>query len=81
MKYAIQYEHMKDELVTGDPKTKWCFEEVKKGANKNKLELTDEEFRGLFALCRYGKDIGWIMNQMNIYKSTFTDALISYIAI
>jgi len=77
MIYVIEYEHLADELVRNE-RTEWHFKQVKEYANKFNLELTDEEFRGLFTLQKKDKDIGWIMHQMS-YGSTFTDALISYI--
>ncbi|WP_145413480.1 hypothetical protein [Paenibacillus xylanexedens] len=77
MIYTIEYEHLADELVKNE-RTEWHFDQVKKYANELKLELTDEEFRGLFALQKQDRDIDWIMSQMS-HSSTFTEALISYI--
>nr|WP_145401765.1 hypothetical protein [Paenibacillus xylanexedens] len=77
MIYAIEYEHLTDELIKNE-KTQWHFNEVKNHANEYKLELSDDEFKGFLKLSLKDKDIGWLMNQMR-YKRTFTEALISYI--
>ena len=69
---------MEDELVTNE-QDKWHFDKVKDSANKLKLELTDEEFKGFLKIRKSGKDMGWIMHQMSAYKLSFTDAFISYI--
>jgi hypothetical protein len=76
--YVIEYEHLKDELVSNE-KTKWSFNQVKDNANKNRLELSDEDFKRFFKLQIYNKDVGWLMCKMNTYKLSFTDALIAYI--
>ena len=76
MKYAIEYEHLKDELVKN---VQWHFNQVKKSANKHKLELTDDEFKGFLKLSLRDKDIDWLMHQMGAYKMTFVEALLSYI--
>ena len=78
MKYVIEYEHLKDELVTFD-NAQWHFNKVKESANKYSLELTDEEFKGFFRLHSSGKDVDWLMHKMSAYKISFVDALISYI--
>lgn len=78
MKYAIEYEHLYEELVI-DKDTKWNFNKVKDTANNNRLELSDEDFKRLFKLQRNDKDIGWLMNKMSAYKMSLTDVLISYI--
>jgi hypothetical protein len=78
MKYAIEYEHLKDELVTSD-KTKWHFNEVKDSANKYNLELSDEDFKRFLKLEVSNKDINWLMHKMSAYKMSLTDVLISYI--
>lgn len=78
MEYAIQYEHLKEELVT-DNKTEWHFNKVKQSANKYRLELTDEEFKGFLKLHKSNKDINWFMHLMSTYKTSFTEALINYI--
>lgn len=78
MKYAIEYEHLKDELVTND-KTQWHFNKVKESANRYSLELTDEEFKGFLKLHTSDKDIDWLMHKMSVYRLSFTDALISYV--
>lgn len=78
MTYAIEYEHLKDELVKNS-NTEWIFNKVKNSANKYKLELSDEDFNNLFKLQKADKDIEWVMHQMSVYKQTLTDALISYI--
>ncbi|WP_440109950.1 hypothetical protein [Paenibacillus sp. QZ-Y1] len=77
MKYAIEYEHLIDELEQNEDK-QWHFNEVKKLANKYRLELADDEFKGFLKLSLRDKDIGWLMNQMS-YGTTFSEALISYI--
>ncbi len=78
MKYVIEYEHLRDELVT-DSKAEWHFNSVKESANKYKLELTDEEFKGFLKLHKANKDINWFMHVMTVYKLSFTEAIISYI--
>lgn len=77
MIYAIEYEHLIDELVKNED-TQWHFNKVKNNANKYRLELADEEFEGFLRLSLKDKDISWLMNQMR-YKSTFSEALVSYI--
>ena len=76
--YAIEYEHLKDDLIK-DHMTRYNFNQVKEVANKYSLELSDEEFNGFFKLQRDGKDIVWIMHKMRVYNLSFTDALITYI--
>jgi regulation of enolase protein 1 (concanavalin A-like superfamily) len=78
MKYAIEYEHLKDELVTNDL-TDWHFKKVKDTANELRLELSDEEFNQFFKLHKADKDIIWLMHQMSAYNLSFTEALVSYI--
>lgn len=78
MRYVIEYEHLKDDLVT-DELTQWQFDKVKESANKYKLELTDAEFNQFLKLRKADKDIDWLMHKMGAYRLTFTDALISYI--
>jgi len=78
MKYAIEYEHLKDELVMTN-ETEWHFNKVKDRANEYRLELSDEEFKGFFKLQLRGKDVDWIMHKMSAHKLTFMDALITYI--
>jgi regulation of enolase protein 1 (concanavalin A-like superfamily) len=78
MKYAIEYEHLADELITNE-KTKWHFNQVKNNANEYKLELSDEDFKRLFKLQTADKDIRWLMHKMSIYKLSLVDALVSYI--
>ena len=78
MIYAIQYEHLEDELVTNE-KDKWHFDKVKESANELKLELVDGEFKGFLKIRKSGGDIGWIMHKMSAYKLSFTEALVSYI--
>lgn len=78
MKYLIEYEHLKDELVTCE-KTEWSFNKVKDTANKHNLELSDEDFKRLFKLQTFDKDIGWMMRVMSVYKMSLADVLVSYI--
>jgi len=78
MKYAIEYEHLKDELVTRD-EIEWHFNKIKDSANENSLELSDEEFNGFLKLQLRDKDIEWMMHKMSVHKLSFTDALIIYI--
>lgn len=78
MTYVIEYEHLKDELVS-DEKTRWHFNKVKDAANKFKLELFDEDFKRLYKLQKADKDIEWLMHKMSVYKQSLTDALVSYI--
>lgn len=79
MKYAIEYEHLKEELVTNES-SQWCFDEVKDLANKHKLELSDYEFEGFIKLRKAGADVNWLMHKMGTYNNSFSDALISYIS-
>ena len=78
MKYAIEYEHLKDELVTS---FEWerPFNKVKEAANENHLELSDEEFKGFFKLQLRDKDVEWMMHRMSVHELSFTEALITYI--
>ena len=78
MEYAIEYEHLKDELVTS---FEWerHFNKVKDSANEYHLELSDEEFKGFLKLHLRDKDVGWLMHKMSVYKLSFTDTLITYI--
>ena len=78
MEYAIDYEHLEDELVTRNS-VRWHFNKVKETANEHSLELSDEEFRGFFKLQLSDKDVDWIMHKMSAYKLPFMDALITYI--
>jgi len=78
MKYAIEYEHLKDELVMTNA-TKWHFNKVEDSANEYRLDLSDEEFNGFFKLQSRDKDVDWIMDKMSAHKLTFMDALITYI--
>lgn len=78
MEYAIEYENLVDELVTNG-QTQWHFNKVKDTANKYRLELTEDEFKGFFKLHTSDKDVNWIMHKMSAYGLSFTDALISYI--
>lgn len=78
IKYAIEYEHLADELIVNED-SKWHFEQVKKCANKYKIELSDEDFKQLFKIQRADKDMEWIIHQMSVYKLTLVDALVSYI--
>ena len=56
MKYIIQYEHIKDDLVTSE-KSEFLFNHVKEHANKYKLELSDEDFKRFFKLKESDVDI------------------------
>ena len=78
MKYAIEYEHLKEELVTS---FEWerPFNKVKDIANKHSLELSDEEFKGFFKLQLRDKDVEWMMRKMSMHELSFADALIIYI--
>jgi len=78
MEYAIDYEHLEDELVAS---FEWerHFNKVKDSANENSLELSDEEFKGFLKLQSRDKDIKWMMHKMSAYKLSFMDALIAYI--
>ncbi|GIN22588.1 hypothetical protein [Siminovitchia fordii] len=78
MKYAIEYEHLKDELVMNE-ETRWQFNQVKDSANKYRLELTDEDFKRFLKLQASDEDVKWLMHKMSAYKLSFTDALITYI--
>lgn len=80
IRYEIDYEHLKDELVTSK-KTERRFNHVKNIANKYRLELTDEEFKGFYKLWVYEKDIRWMMHKMSVYNVSFIDVLITYITI
>lgn len=78
MKYVIEYEHLKDELVT-NRETEYHFKVVKDNANKYKLELSDDDFKRFFKLKKRGEDIRWLMHKMSAYDLNLTDALIAYI--
>lgn len=78
VEYVIEYEHLKDELVTNE-KARWNFNQAKDSANKYRLELSDEDFKRFLKLQNANKDVGWIMHKMSVYKLSFTDALITYI--
>lgn len=47
MDYVIPYDHIALEYVI-DGKSQWEFEKVRDCANKNRLELSDEEFYHFF---------------------------------
>lgn len=76
--YVIEYEHLKDELVTNST-TLWNFNRVKDNANEFRMELSDEDFKRFFKLSQRDKDIGWLMYRMSEYNLNFIDALIMYI--
>ena len=78
MKYVLEYEHLKEELVMTN-EIEWNFNKVKDGANKHSLELSDEEFKGFLKLQLRRKDIKWIMRKMSVHELSFADALIIYI--
>jgi len=78
MKYAIEYKHLKEELVMTN-EIEWHFNKVKDIANGYSLELSDEEFKGFLKLQLRDKDVGWLMHKMSVYKLSFEDALITYI--
>ena len=78
MKYVIDYEHIKEDLVMKN-EIEWHFNKVKDGANEHSLELSDEEFKGFLKLQLRGKDIEWIMRKMSVHELSFADALIIYI--
>ena len=78
MKYAIEYEHLKDELVMTN-EIEWHFNKIKDSANEHSLELSDEEFKGFFKLQLRDKDVEWMMHKMSVHKLSFTSALIVYI--
>lgn len=78
MKYVIEYEHLKDELVKND-KTDFLFNHVKDNANKFKLELSEEDFKRFFKLKSSDVDVKWMMHKMHAYELSLTDALISYV--
>lgn len=78
MKFIIEYEHLRDELIINE-KTKHIFNVVRDNANKYKLELTDDDFRRFFELEENDKDMSWIMHKISVYGLSLTDALISYI--
>lgn len=79
MEYAIEYEHLKDELA-GSDKSGWNFNKVKDSTNKYRLELSDEDFKRFFKLQVSDKDIGWIMHKMSVHNLSIADALITYIS-
>lgn len=79
MKYVIEYEQLKDELVTND-KTRVLFNRVRNYANKYRIELSDEEFKTFFALGKNDHtDIRWMISKMGMYDVPFVDVLVSYI--
>ncbi len=78
MKYVIEYENLKDELIK-DRKTSYIFQHIKECANSNKLELTDKDFERLFVLESRGIDADWIISGMSRYNKELVDMLISYL--
>lgn len=78
IRYEIQYEGLYEELVN-DSRSSWVFDRVKDYANKYRVELSDEEFSALFRLQNSDRDVDWIVHKMGVYKTSFIDALISYI--
>ena len=78
MKYVIPYEQLIDELATSED-AKRCFNKVKECANKNRLELSDEDFKRLYKLRTENEDIDWIMLRMSRYELSLVDALVCYI--
>ena len=78
MKYVIDYEHIKEDLVMTN-EIEWHFSKVKEAANENHLELSDEEFKGFFKLQLRDKDVEWMMRKMSVHKLSFTSVLITYI--
>ncbi len=87
MKYNIQYEHLFDKYCKTSPEGSYPyynstkifkFEQVRNSANKNRMELTDNEFELFFRLCEKA-DIDWIMNLMSRHGKTLEEALVSYI--
>jgi hypothetical protein len=79
MKFDITYEHMKDELnLVG--LSQWIpFYEVVEAANKNELELSDDDFALLYKLRKDGHDIRWVANYMGKFNVGLSDALVAYI--
>ncbi len=75
LKFAIEYEHLKDEYDS-----KWHFKRIVELANKYELELSDEDFERFYKLERNGKDVSWLMHCMTISETgTLIDALVSMI--
>lgn len=88
MKYAIPYDHLKEDLVTEGTeyilelsRLLFHFNKVKESANKYRLELSDEDFKRFFRLHVSGVDINWIMYIMSTYEKSFTDTLVQYITL
>ena len=74
MTYDIKYEWLNDDLPDD------CyFKSLVKKANKNELELNDEDFKMLYELEKHGKDVCWILNKMSMYGKTLKEAMLSYI--
>ncbi|RYI30545.1 hypothetical protein EVU96_09015 [Bacillus infantis] len=78
MRYVIEYEHLKEDLVKND-RAKWYFDTVKNSANNYRLELSDGDFKRFLKLLLADKDIDWLMCKMSKYNVSFKDALIMYI--
>ena len=82
MKYAIEYEHIKEEFIMTNEygiDIEWHFNKIKDSANEHSLELSDEEFNGFLKLQSRDKDIEWMMRKMSVHELSFTEALIIYI--
>lgn len=78
MKYVIPYDHIAEEYVI-DGKSQWEFEKVRDCANKNRLELSEDDFYKFLTLYRKDIDIDWIMYRMSNFNKSFLDSLVSYI--
>lgn len=74
MTYDIKYDWLSDDLLDDS-----YFKSLVKKANKNKLELSDEDFKMLYLLEKSGKDVDWVLNQMSMYEKTLKEAMLSYI--
>ncbi|MDC6267738.1 hypothetical protein [Lysinibacillus fusiformis] len=74
----IDYARLKSELATDENKD-WCFDQVKKSAEKYGLNVSEEDFKRFFKLQVGHKDIDWMMRHMAAYKKTLIDTLVTYI--
>jgi len=78
IKYTIEYEHLKIDLVKNEHHA-WHFNQVKNHANKYRVELSDKDFERLFKLQMKDKDIEWMLHKMGNCNVSLIDTLVSYI--
>lgn len=78
IKYDIQYEWLKDELVISES-TESAFNRLVKIANNVKIELSDEDFMKLLKIELHKNDSIWFICRMKHYEKSLNDCLLSYI--